>query len=80
MARRLEEKLVEYGVTIDADAFRALLADTLHGMYRSWNDEELMHRPTEALRYCHAIRQATGGYDLPEEVILRALSGMRKHP
>jgi hypothetical protein len=80
VARRLEDRLAEFGVEMDADSFRTLLTDTLNGMYRNWNDEELMHRPSEALRYCHAIRQASRGYDLPEEVILRALSGQRKHP
>jgi hypothetical protein len=80
ISRRLEDKLHDCGCEMDPDQFKSLLEDTLKGMYRSWNDEELMHHPQEALRYCQAIRQATGSFDLADEVILRALSAMRKHP
>jgi hypothetical protein len=79
MARRLEDRLKDFGCEMDPNAFKTLLADTLNNMYRAWNDEELMHRPQETLRYCQAIRQATGNYELPDELILRALSAMRKH-
>jgi hypothetical protein len=78
MAQRLEEKLRIAGVNIDVDLFRDLLSDTMQAMHPFWNDEDLMHRPTEALRFCQAIREATSGYELPDEVILRALSGRRK--
>jgi hypothetical protein len=77
--QKVEDRLKDYGCELDAVAFRALLTDTLSGMHPTWNDVDLMHRPSEALRYCQGIRQASGCFDLPDEFILRALSGIRKH-
>jgi hypothetical protein len=79
MSRRLEDRLLACGCQMGAVDFRDLLAETLHNLYRNWNDEDLMHRPEEALRYCRAGRHAAKCLDLPDELILRALSGMRKH-
>jgi hypothetical protein len=39
----------------------------------------LIHRPQEALRYCQEVRRRVSCNDLPDELILRALSGRRKH-
>jgi hypothetical protein len=80
MARKLDDVLRDHGCDMDVAVFRELLKGRLADDYPGWNDEELMHRPQEALRYCQAIRQAARCFDLPDELILRTLSNMRKHP
>ncbi len=78
MAQRYEARLRAYGCEMDIATFRDLLADTMNGMCRGWNDEELMHNPLEARLFCDTIRRAVR-CDLPDELILRVLSGARKH-
>ena len=77
MARPLANVLKDEGVQMDVTS-RQLLADTFHAMYPSWNDEDLMHNPSHAVDFCAVIRQRTNCPTLPERIILRALSGMRK--
>ncbi len=79
MSQRLESRLREHGCEMDVVNFRDLLAESLHNICPNWNDEELMHNPQEALRYCAEVRTRANCPGLPDDVILRALSGMRKH-
>jgi len=59
--------------------FRELLTQTLQTLHPGWNDEDLMHHPTDALNYCSMIRGAEGCGALEDELILRCLLGMRKN-
>lgn len=79
MAQRFETRLQECGCEMDLAAFRRLLAETLQEMFGGWNDEELMHNPREALRYCQRVRQRVDCDNLPDDLILRVLSGTRKN-
>jgi hypothetical protein len=79
MAVRLERALRSHGCDFSSEKFREMLADMFHKMFPNWNDEDLLHNPVEAIRFCNAIRQVPGCGGLEDdEVILRALSGMRK--
>ena len=79
MAARLEKVLRSHGCDFSSEKFREMLADMFHKMFPNWNDEDLLHNPLEAIRFCNAIRQVPGCECLEDdEVILRALSGMRK--
>ena len=60
-----------YLVDIDLDTFKDALVDTFDSMYREilpWMDE-LLVRPTEAIRYCVAVRDRLRNLDIPEDVI-----------
>jgi hypothetical protein len=79
---RLDKTLADLGFDIDPDAFKDVLSDTFDSMYAGMlpSIDELLVRPTEALRYCVAIRDRLRNFDLPEDVILRTLLNTRKHP
>jgi hypothetical protein len=79
-------KLSTFGINMDEERFREMLADTLHAHYRAIPSiDELLIRPREASRYCDRVRDqlsVTGeeaAYDLPDDAILRTLLNMRKH-
>jgi hypothetical protein len=78
MAQRYATRLRKSGCDMDIEDFRDLLVDTLHGMYRNWNDEDLMHNPREAGEFCNYIRRVTNCGALSDDLILRVLSGRRK--
>ena len=78
MARRLESTLRDYNIKLDAATFKELLVDIAHNLAPAWNDEELVHHPRVALHYCEEIRNKVDAPSLPDDVILRALSGIRK--
>jgi hypothetical protein len=66
----LKRALHETGYRADADTFRDLVIEHFQTHYPAWTDETLLHNPTEARRYCDAIR-LRAGVDLPDELILR---------
>lgn len=77
--------LKKFGINMDAQPFRELLADTMSTQFRAIpNVDELLVRPKFALQYCDYIRTAlfehgeVEAIDLPDDVILRTLLGMRK--
>jgi hypothetical protein len=78
MARKLADRLKDFGVEMEVGEFQELLIDTAHRIAPAWNDEKLTHNPDVALRYCGEIRSQTAAPGLPDEVILRALSALRK--
>lgn len=75
---RLQTVLRNAGYPGDRDQFRNQLADLFAENYRDWTDEKLLFHPDEAKRYCNLIR-AKAGANLPDDVILAALCGIRKH-
>ena len=74
---KLEDELKLYGCYLDPSQFEEILADVFAGMCAGMNDEGLLYRPSDAVRYCQAIRARTSD-GLPEEMILRRLINMRK--
>lgn len=79
MAVHFSTRLQAAGCTIDVTAFRDRLADLLAKLHGDWNDEDLMHNPREALAYCDTVRSWPTCGGLSDELILRMLSGTRKH-
>lgn len=78
MAERFQTRLRNSGCDMDIDEFRDLLVEQFHGLYRAWTDEDLMHHPDEAHKFCRHIRSMTNCAGLTDELILRVLSGSRK--
>lgn len=74
----LAERLDACGCTMSAADFRDTLAEVFHALFPSWTDEELLVHPSEAIRYCAIIRRRAD-CDLPSELILRALTNIRKN-
>jgi hypothetical protein len=75
---RLKDELKSHGCAMEEGEFRDLLAETLHQMFRAWNDEQLMRHPIEAIGYCYVIRHRLRLTEFPFELILRTLQNMRK--
>lgn len=76
---RLSKTLSEFGIEIDPETFVDQLVERFQAMYPAFTIDELLVRPREALRFCDAVRVATGNYDLPDDVLLRPLLNRRKH-
>jgi hypothetical protein len=76
---RLSKSLTEYGVETDPEQFVDQLAERFGSMYPAFSIDELLVRPREALRFCDAVREATGNYDLPDDLLLRPLLNRRKN-
>ncbi len=75
---KLEDELKLYGCNLTPDEFEGILADLLSAMYPNVNSEQLLYDPNRALRYCEAVRSATGCKGLADEMILRRLQNIRK--
>lgn len=75
---RLEDELKAYRCTVDPEQFRDIIGDLKAAMYPSWSDEDLLHRPIEALRFCAVVRDRVRSLDLPDEIILGTMTNMRK--
>jgi hypothetical protein len=80
MARR-NRSLAEHGFDIDPDGFLFALNDTFDSMYANVlpSLDELLVRPTEAIRFCAVVRERLREPDLPEYLILRTILNFRKH-
>jgi hypothetical protein len=74
----LADELAAAGCDLDPEAFREMLVDLLHGMYRSWTDEELTCNPHESLRYCSEVRLRARAAELSDMLILRSLTNIRR--
>jgi len=80
MARQqLDPRL--YGFDLDRADFIDLLVgdfgDYTKGMLSV--DEMLLH-PRTALHFCDTVRQRHGCFDMPDDIILRAIMTRRKNP
>ena len=74
----LQESLEMGGWEKEAEDFREFLADVFANTYRGWTDEDLYFRPRDALWFCNTIRARAGLPDMPDHVILGAMSNDRK--
>lgn len=81
MAKHLKTHLKEHRVGLSPEEFLDILADTFHQVAPSYqNDEELAANPSVAVQFCDAVRNRVGCPELPEPVVMRALSNPRKNP
>jgi hypothetical protein len=78
LVARLSLTLADFGIDLGPEEFVDLLADMMAQLYPAFTIDELLVRPREALRFCDAARQRLDCYDLPDDVILRALLNRRK--
>lgn len=77
---RLAKTLEDWGVDGDPKEFTDQLVQVWQAMYLAFSFDELLLRPREALKLCDAARTATKYFDLPDDVILRAIMNRRKQP
>jgi len=71
----------DFGVDMDKPAFTDRMVDFLSGQYRGqWTIDELLLHPREALMFCDDARRMLQAYDVPDDVILRAILQRRKNP
>lgn len=73
----LADELKLFGSEVDADTFNDTIHELHAVMHPAWNAEQLLYRLRDALRYCEAVR-ARAGQGLPDEMILRRLTNLRK--
>jgi hypothetical protein len=70
-----------HGVDMGKEEFTDLvvgeLADYGHG---AMSIDELLLRPRAALQFCDTVRMKHGWFDLPDDMILRAIMQRRKNP
>jgi hypothetical protein len=57
------------------------MVEQFSAAYRGqWTIDELLLHPREAIRFCDDVRHQRGYYDVPDDIILRAILGRRKNP
>lgn len=71
----------EYGVDLTRDQFSDLMGDEFAEYFKGvLSVDELLLHPREAIRFCDAVRQKHGFFDVPDDIILRVILKMRKNP
>ncbi|MFO1043257.1 MAG: hypothetical protein U0941_15800 [Planctomycetaceae bacterium] len=71
----------EFGVDLSKPEFMDQMVDEFNAAYRDqWTIDELLLRPREALRFCDSVRGRFGYFDVPDDIILRAIMQRRKNP
>lgn len=82
MAMSLRKQLESAGVDAEPWQFRDFLIEQASRMFPGWKDERITNNPkTAAIPYCEAVRDhyCVSEADMPDEMILAALHGVRKH-
>jgi len=69
----------DYGIEVDQKAFTDQMCEALAQAYPAWSLDELLLHPREAAHFCDAVRRQHGYYDVPDDIILRAIMARRKH-
>jgi hypothetical protein len=75
---QLANELTAAGYAYDASAFKDLVAELFHGMYRDLTVDDLVLEPDMAKAYCCTVRMQAKLPSLADGVILRALMNIRK--
>lgn len=73
----LADELELYGATVTPVDFNDIIQELLAVMYPQWNSEQLLYEPQHCREFCGAVRARCGG-GLPDRVILRRLTNLRK--
>lgn len=71
----------DFGIDQEKDQFIDTMVEDF-GEYTRGNPsiDELLLRPRTALHFCDTVRHKCGWYDLPDDIILRAVITRRKNP
>jgi hypothetical protein len=71
----------DFGVNLDKEGFIDQMCDEFNDMYRGqWTVDELLLHPREALNFCDHVRRKHAYFDMPDDIILRAVMQRRKNP
>lgn len=80
MARQLIDP-TEFGIDLSNEDFKDRMVDALADFTRgAMTIDEILLRPRTALQFCDMVRQHNSWYDLPDDIILRAILTRRKSP
>lgn len=80
MARK-ELNPAEFGVTLDREEFTDTLLTAFSDYTRGqFSFDEFLLRPRSVVVFCDQIRSRFGWFDLPDDVMLRAIMNRRKNP
>jgi hypothetical protein len=81
LMRRGDYSPLEFGVDLTREALVDLLVGDFNEYYKGlWTIDELVLHPREATHFCDEIRRKHGFFDLPDDIILRAILNRRKRP
>ena len=75
---KLQEHLLAAGYRGDVGRFQEIVIEIFQIGYEGWTDEELLCRPEDALAYCARVRKRARAPNIPDVVILRTLTNLRK--
>lgn len=71
----------DFGVDMDRGPFLDLMVDEFGAVFRGqWSIDEMLLHPRDAMWFCDSVRRKHGFFDLPDDVILRAIMNRRKNP
>jgi len=74
-------QLQAFGVDLDKDEFIDQMVEDLNVTYRgNLTIDELLLHPREAICFCDGVRHKHNYFDLPDDIILRAILNRRKNP
>jgi hypothetical protein len=68
----------DYGVEMDKDQFMDRMVEDFQSFGWQGSLDELLLRPRTALAFCDEVRRRHGWFDLPDDVMLRAIMTRRK--
>jgi hypothetical protein len=77
MAINFEQELRACRYLLGRDEFYNLAQEVFAVMYPAWTVDDLACHPSEAIKYCEAVRQKASA-NVPEELIMHALMNARK--
>lgn len=70
-----------FGLSMDRDEFQDRITDAFGASFKGQISlDELLLNPVTALQFCDDVRKNNGWYDLPDNIILRAIMSRRKRP
>ena len=78
MAKTLDQELTEAKVAETPNQFRQIIKKAHQKMFPELNDEQLLQEPSKAVQFVGAVRAQVGA-KVPEGLICRTLTNMRKH-
>ena len=81
LMKRGDFKPEDFGVEIDKDSFLDRMVELFSEYTRgSISLDEMLLRPDLAKTFCNDVREKTGYYDVPDDILLRSIIMRRKNP
>lgn len=69
----------DYGIEMERENFDDLMVEELNVQFRgAMTIDELVLRPRQAIKFCDDVRHKHHFFDLPDDIILRAIMIRRK--